>query len=171
MKAFNYKYLEKYEKLEEADKAIISISDYLNAIENREAWKGVKLLGRKVTLEAAMKTTELREKVNQQLKKKRSAYLRRNDFSYSSYYDDSNFSNNNNNNNNNRNRNREVANKEASRQYYKTLTCYLCNQPGHKKFECPILESSEFLEWIVTRKSQGMNRKEENEDRNSRLNY
>ncbi|ORX73425.1 hypothetical protein BCR32DRAFT_249964 [Anaeromyces robustus] len=30
MKTFNYKYLEKYEKLEEADKVVISISDYLN---------------------------------------------------------------------------------------------------------------------------------------------
>ncbi|ORX63431.1 hypothetical protein BCR32DRAFT_287768 [Anaeromyces robustus] len=105
MKAFNHKYMEKYEK--------------------EEAWKGVKLLGRKMTLEAAMKTAELHEKVNQQLRKKRSAYLRRNNFSDSSYYEDSNFSNNNNNNNNNRNRNRE---------------------PGHKKFECPILKSPEFLD-------------------------
>ncbi|ORX44998.1 hypothetical protein BCR36DRAFT_458068 [Piromyces finnis] len=70
-KDFNKKYKNKYNQLESFDQNIITVADYLNAIESRpKSWKGVKLAGRKIKLNEAFEIAELYDKVDKKMKSK-----------------------------------------------------------------------------------------------------
>jgi len=71
IKEFNKEYKELYNKLDEDDRRCICVSDYLKSIFNKkEAWKGVKLAGKRISLVKAFSTYELIDEVENECGKR-----------------------------------------------------------------------------------------------------
>lgn len=157
LKTFNKEYKKLYNSLDNVDKYNITITDYLNAIENKEeVWKGVKLAGKKISLEKAMETAELYETVEAQLRAKNSKNFRpknydNNNNTYNNSqisktnYNNSNSTYNKSFNNNERTFSRNKDNKENKD--FKVGYCYFCHEVGHKKNECTKFNHYEFLKY------------------------
>jgi len=150
IKEFNKEYKELYNKLDEDDRRCISVSDYLKSIFNKkEAWKGVKLAGKRISLAKAFSTAELIDEVENECGKRtsnsngNSSYNQKfnshnnkifNNKSVTHESRDNNFKNNN-------------LNNDGNKGKYKVQMCYFCNEEGHKKYNCPKFNHFEYLKY------------------------